>query len=75
MSLGVPDLSKYGMDADVPPLDWVLRLILTVATVWNTRETGDMYKGNMRYFLFLNHIIYLTTYHIYFTCKIEKIVS
>ena len=26
---------------DVPILDWVLRPILNVATVWNTGETGD----------------------------------
>ena len=30
----------FGMD--VPILDWVLRPIFTVATIWNTRETVDI---------------------------------
>ena len=31
---------------DVPILGWVLRPKLTVTTVWNTEETGDIYKSN-----------------------------
>ena len=41
-------------------------------------NSGTLWKvagGDMRYFLFLNHIIGLTSYHVYFNCKTEKIIS
>ena len=35
---------------DVPTLYWVLRPILTVTTVWNTGETGDITDVNTMQF-------------------------